>query len=101
MQKTNELICIYRNYISDKLGKPNKPETPISILSPREIVVMILVVEGSSNKEIASILYISIKTVKNHVSNIFKKMNVSNRVEAVVFALENNITNMKEALWTN
>lgn len=60
-------------------------------LTTREIEALNLISKGMVNKEIAKQLYISEKTVKNHVNNIFKKLNVSNRVEAVIFALQNNI----------
>ena len=44
---------------------------------------------GKANKEIAGILYISDKTVRNYVSNIFKKLNVSNRTEAATYWIRN------------
>ena len=47
------------------------------------------------NKEIASSLGISERTVKNHVSNIFKKIVVSDRTQAAVFAIRNNIVEIK------
>ena len=50
---------------------------------------------GSSNKEIASTLSISERTVKNHVSNIFKKIDVSDRTQAAVFAIKNDIIKLK------
>ena len=50
-----------------------------------------IIAEGMINKEIASKLYISEKTVKNHVSNIFKKLNVSDRTQAAIYAIKHNI----------
>ena len=50
------------------------------------------------NKEIASTLCISERTVKNHVSNIFKKIEVSDRTQAAVFAIKNNLVDIKIAL---
>lgn len=58
-------------------------------LTRREIEVLKLVAEGLFNKEIAYKLSISEKTVKNHVSNIFKKINVSDRTQAAVYAIKN------------
>ena len=49
----------------------------------------------SSNKEIASVLNISERTVKNHISNIFKKIDVSDRTQAAVFAIKNDIIKLK------
>jgi DNA-binding NarL/FixJ family response regulator len=59
-------------------------------LTKREIEVLKLLAEGLFNKEIAYMLAISEKTVKNHVSNIFKKINVSDRTQAAVYAIRNN-----------
>ena len=53
-----------------------------------------LVALGSFNKEIADRLNISERTVKNHVSNIFKKIKVSDRTQAAVFAIKNGIINI-------
>lgn len=60
-------------------------------LTAREIEVLELIAEGMINKEIARQLYISEKTVKNHVSNIFKKLNVSDRTQAAIYAFKHNI----------
>jgi DNA-binding NarL/FixJ family response regulator len=64
------------------------------ILTRREIDVLKLLAEGLFNKEIAYRLSISEKTVKNHVSNIFKKISVSDRTQAAVYAIKNNFVNM-------
>ena len=63
-------------------------------LTRREIEVLKLIAEGLFNKEIASKLDISERTVKNHVSNIFKKIDVSDRTQAAVFAIKNNLVNL-------
>ncbi len=60
-------------------------------LTQRELEVLGLIAEGMINKEIAKKLYISEKTVKNHVSNIFKKLKVSDRTQAAIYAFKNNI----------
>lgn len=60
-------------------------------LTAREIEVLELIAEGMINKEIAKQLYISEKTVKNHVSNIFKKLNVSDRTQAAIYAFKHNL----------
>jgi NarL family two-component system response regulator LiaR len=66
------------------------PSTPSETfgLTPREREILALLAEGKNNNEIASALYISVSTAKFHVSSIFAKMNVSNRVEAVALAKE-------------
>ena len=63
-------------------------------LTRREVEVLKLIAEGLFNKEIASKLDISERTVKNHVSNIFKKIDVSDRTQAAVFAIKNNLVNL-------
>ncbi|MHB1125403.1 MAG: response regulator [Bacillota bacterium] len=57
-------------------------------LSQREIEVMKLVVQGLSNREIGNQMVISESTVKNHLHNILKKLNLSNRVQLVHYALQ-------------
>lgn len=69
-------------------------ETVFTKLTKREIEVLKLITDGMLNKEIAHKLCISEKTVKNHVSNIFKKINVSDRTQAAVYAIKNNIVNI-------
>ena len=64
-------------------------------LTRREVEVLKMIASGSSNKEIASTLSISERTVKNHVSNIFKKIDVSDRTQAAVFAIKNDIIKLK------
>ena len=51
-------------------------------LSPQERRILTLVVEGKTNKEIAAALNLSDKTVKNYLSNVFQKLNVTRRAEA-------------------
>lgn len=65
-----------------------------SKLTKREIEVLKLITQGLLNKEIADLLCISEKTVKNHVSNIFKKIEVSDRTQAAVYAIKNNIVDI-------
>jgi len=56
-------------------------------LSPRELEVLQLVVDGQSNPEIAATLYLSLGTVKTHLRSIFNKLGVEHRLQAAVFAL--------------
>lgn len=60
-----------------------------SKLSPRESNILEMISQGKANKEIAESLYISDKTVRNYVSNIFRKLNVSNRTEAAGYWIRN------------
>jgi len=60
-------------------------------LSEREFEVLAMIVEGMSNPEIASYLYLSTNTIKSHVNGIFNKLGVSDRVQAAVFAVRNQL----------
>lgn len=63
----------------------------IEKLTRRELEVLKLLAIGKYNKEVAEELEISERTVKNHVSNIFKKIGVTDRTQAAVFAIRNNL----------
>jgi DNA-binding NarL/FixJ family response regulator len=64
------------------------PEDVFSDLTERELEVLNLIARGESNAEIARSLTISIKTVRNHVSNIFGKLQVADRAQAAIRARE-------------
>ena len=76
------------------LASKMEVDDKLTELTRREIEVLKLIAEGLFNKEIASKLDISERTVKNHVSNIFKKIDVSDRTQAAVFAIRNNLVNL-------
>lgn len=65
----------------------NENKAHKEILTSREREIMNLVAEGDSNKRIAEKLFLSELTVKTHLKNIFKKMNVSNRTQAILTAI--------------
>ena len=69
-----------------KSAKPRKEQ-----LSPREQEVLAFLTEGHTNKEIADKLFISEKTVKSHMNNIFKKFDVSGRIKAIVYAIKHGL----------
>ncbi|WP_057873936.1 response regulator [Loigolactobacillus rennini] len=60
-------------------------------LTKREIEVLKLIAQGKSNQEIADELYITLKTVKTHVSNILSKLQVEDRTQAAIYALKHKI----------
>jgi DNA-binding NarL/FixJ family response regulator len=60
-------------------------------LSDREIEVLKLIANGNDNAEIARQLYISPKTVKNHISNILMKLQIENRIQAAVYAVRSGL----------
>ncbi|MCR5824542.1 MAG: response regulator transcription factor [Lachnospiraceae bacterium] len=60
----------------------------------RETEILILIARGLSNKEIAEQLFISDKTVKNHITGIFDKIHVKDRTQAALYAIKNNYVNI-------
>ncbi len=60
-------------------------------LSYREIEVLEMVCKGFSNQEVAKHLFLSEKTVKNHLTNVFRKIGVADRTQAVLYAIKNKI----------
>lgn len=81
-----------KNYIKELQQEARSKE---KLLSAREIEVLCFLAEGLYNKEIAVQLKISEKTVKNHVSNIFKKIGVADRTQAAVYAIKHNFVELK------
>lgn len=86
-----ELTPMLKKRLEDKSSGAKRFE---EMLTRREIEVLKLLAEGLFNKEIAYTLSISEKTVKNHVSNIFKKINVSDRTQAAVYAIKHNLVDI-------
>lgn len=72
-----------------------KPQQPLSeakeLLTEREKEVLLCLVQGMNNKEIGEALFISDKTVKIHVSKIFKKLEVKSRSQVVIYAVQNQL----------
>ena len=60
-------------------------------LTKREREILVLITKGKLNKEIANELNITERTVKNHIANLFKKINVYDRTQAAVYAIKNGI----------
>ncbi len=70
----------------------NQPEVTIgSDLTDREREVLLLMVEGFNNQQIAERLFVSLSTAKSHVSSVLSKLGVTTRTEAVSFALKNRL----------
>lgn len=106
MSKTHQEVMTVRSYRSNKGFSDNGTisesyRTPfhdvsssgqdkINSLTNRERDVLRAIAKGMSNKEIGSTLDISERTVKNHVSNVFKKIDVMDRTQAALFAIRNN-----------
>jgi len=81
-----------------KISQYRRAKTPYQhqghSLSPREMEVLKMLTRGMSNKEIAHTLGISEQTVKNHVASIFRKLDVRDRTQAVVYALKHGLVQL-------
>ncbi|MCK8059967.1 MULTISPECIES: response regulator transcription factor [unclassified Fusibacter] len=68
-------------------------KSPFDELTSRELDILYQISKGRTNKEIGEILFLAEKTVKNYLTTIFRKIDVKDRVNAVLFAIENQINN--------
>jgi two-component system NarL family response regulator len=73
-----------------------KQQFPAPALTSRELEVLRLVAKGMSNREIADQLYISENTVKNHVRNILEKLHLHSRMQAVMYAVREQLIDPDE-----
>lgn len=86
---TNIRPTVSQHYYSDEplpktdLNSSKKP------LSPRETQILEVIAQGYSNKEVAQMLCISAHTLKNHLNNIFKKLDVEDRTQALMLSVRN------------
>lgn len=77
--------------LNSRLISRDTDKEKLESLTKRELEVLIHIANGMFNKEIATSLDISERTVKNHISNIFKKIEVNDRTQAAVFAIKNDL----------
>jgi DNA-binding NarL/FixJ family response regulator len=83
------LFFLLAGYIISKYNTLNKNEViikpdPFLSLTIKEQYILQLIVEGKSNKEIAAMNYVEISTIKTHINNIYTKLGLNNRKEAIV-----------------
>lgn len=76
----------------ERLTKKHVPELHED-LTNREQEILMLIAQGMSNQEIADTLFITLKTVKTHVSNILSKLSVEDRTQAAIYAFKHNLIN--------
>lgn len=83
-----ERVMEHYHHIEVQYGRLQSAATMDELaLTTREIEILGLIVDGMSNKEIAATLYISEKTVKNHITSLLRKLEVDDRTQAAVFAV--------------
>jgi len=80
--------------LNNRMVRRNHDNEKIAKLTKREAEILVLIADGLYNKEIGNALNISERTVKNHISSIFKKLEISDRTQAAVFAIKNNLVKL-------
>lgn len=70
---------------------PAIKDTPTAVLTPREIEILRLIVQGYTNRQMADMLNISIRTVESHRTNLMNKLDLHSRVELVRYATEHEL----------
>ena len=80
-----------------QMSRSDRQQVPSPRLTERELEVLKLVAQGLNNREIAKRLFISENTVKNHVRNMLEKLHVHSRMEAVLYAMRENLIDDPQA----
>ncbi len=75
----------------NRFRQPKQEAAPHEELTDREMEVLRLIAKGKSNQEVADDLYIGVKTVKFHVTNILAKLGVEDRTQAAIYAFKNGL----------
>ena len=91
---TEKVFAEFRDMTSDRQNR----DSIKSLLSSREKEALLHIARGRSNKEIASILNIAEATVKIHVRNLLKKLNLGNRVQAAIYVMERGLLPQQKSI---
>ncbi|HDE6617825.1 TPA: two-component system response regulator VraR [Staphylococcus aureus] len=92
VRKTSRGESVFEPEVLVKMRNRMKKRAELyEMLTEREMEILLLIAKGYSNQEIASASYITIKTVKTHVSNILSKLEVQDRTQAVIYAFQHNL----------
>ena len=89
--------CVVRKkkFVDPAISFEEQTELPkLKQLSARELDLFYLIAHGYENSEIANLMYISERTVRNHTSHLFKKLELQNRTQVAAYAWENGIANL-------
>lgn len=85
------MIHCYHPLAPAPVGQPVNPSLKTTDLTSREIDVLRLIAQGTTNREIAEKLVISEGTVKNHITNILSRLGLRDRTQAAIYARENGL----------
>jgi two-component system, NarL family, response regulator DevR len=72
--------------VVERIANPPKPDPALASLSPQESRILDLIAEGMTNRQIAEAMFLSENTVKNYVTGLLRKLKMSSRTEAAIFA---------------
>lgn len=86
-----------RAFLTSSEKKPETDQSPVEKITPREMEVLRLLANGHTNREIAQILTISIRTVESHRSNLMNKLNLTSRAALVRYAVKHDLLKAKES----
>ena len=88
---------VLRDILRDGNGKKSDPSAiKVATLTPREHEVIALVSKGLKNREIGERLFICETTVRHHLTSVFEKLGVSNRLELIIFAFSQGLASLPE-----
>lgn len=73
------------------MTRMRRPSSPHELLTGREMEILLLMAQGKTTQEIADELFIALKTVKTHVSNLLSKLDVQDRTQAVIYAFQHKL----------
>ncbi|WP_154989260.1 response regulator [Priestia megaterium] len=92
IRRTHEGESVLEPEVTGKMmSKMRKPSLPHEELTAREMEILLLMTQGKTNQEIADELFIALKTVKTHVSNLLSKLDVQDRTQAVIYAFKHKL----------
>lgn len=94
IRKTYKGQTVLEPEVTDKVMKKMRSpmkKLPHEELTNREMEILLLIAQGKTNQEIADELFIALKTVKTHVSNILSKLEVQDRTQAVIYAFKHHL----------
>jgi len=89
----SQLVEAIRRYQDDLSDVNAEGKHQMEVLTPREAEILTLLAKGHGSNEIAELLSISLNTVRNHIQNILQKFQVHTRLEAVAYAIKNDLIN--------